>query len=168
MTHDLISLLGNIMQQECGHCGRTGIHCPACGAKSRYAKVSEATVRPMSLPNNSTVDVRVMVYACRSCGLQYDDGDWLTKCEVPQFESKSMKERRAQEAKEQEMAEILANPESRMALLRSLFPSGDGRSINIQTSKTVEPQLVATNPERIDKGPDIFELERKQHGEPPK
>lgn len=80
----------NTNKQLC-QCGRPlgQIHCPACGSIAYYGKPSKTRIEITAEGN----PVKIKTYRCRRCGEDYDDL-MRAKCEAPQFEFKSMAERR--------------------------------------------------------------------------
>lgn len=78
-----------IVSQELCSCGRPflPIHCVGCGRKAYYALSSKAYI-----VQTSTGPLRVMVYHCRGCGINFDDL-MRSRCEAPK-KSLSMKEQR--------------------------------------------------------------------------
>jgi transcriptional regulator NrdR family protein len=136
--------VGAQTQVTCG-CGRTGVHCPGCGAKTCYMLPSFS--RMITLPANATANgepqqIEIRSYNCRRCGARFSDIDRM-ECGAPQFISKDMRNRRkAFDALEslRELPERLATASgpaiSRSELIKELFEIASGKRAGVCNANT--------------------------------
>lgn len=87
-----MSFTNNGNEQEVCACGRPFFknkpHCPGCGRSACYAKPSKA----FNVDTQNKGPVRVMVYQCRGCGIEFNSLE-MVNCEAPPL-GMSMKQRR--------------------------------------------------------------------------
>jgi hypothetical protein len=85
-------------------------HCANCGSTNIYGK-STISVK-YQLPSGE--EILLKGFRCRKCLTEFNQG---TPCEAPVFESKSMKERREQEALSENTRKAIAAAGGRVAYL---------------------------------------------------
>jgi len=131
--------------EQCS-CGRlnTKPHCASCG---RYDVAFQSKLSREHTRLEEGKHVHCDVFKCRVCGHVFDDWDWKNQCEAPRFESKTMRERRIREDSSEKATALLAEANRKGMIARLLKDAG----------------MIKSDPKRVDKGPDIFELERRQH-----